>query len=62
MPFWNAYLLIGCEPQRDLRFEISPKLNSAILRSQSGFDAIGPPLRVDIAMGITITSTASIVA
>jgi hypothetical protein len=31
MRLWNAHLLIGCEPQRDLRFEIFAKLNSVPL-------------------------------
>ena len=32
MQLRNAHLLIGCEPHSDPRFEISLRLNSALLR------------------------------
>ncbi len=44
MHLWNAHLLIGSEPQRDLCFEIFLKLNSAILRTPTGSLLLGAPL------------------
>jgi hypothetical protein len=38
MQLWNAHLLIGCEPSRDLGFEIFLKLNSASSVAQSGIE------------------------
>jgi hypothetical protein len=40
MLLWNARLLIGCKPRRDLRFEIFLKLNSTLhSRAQVKFSA-----------------------
>jgi hypothetical protein len=36
MLLWNAHLLIGCEPQPDLRFEIALKVNLTLRSLNAG--------------------------